>query len=227
MKERIIVVEDDNNILELITYNLTENSYEVDTAQTGNDALEKIIKNNYDLIVLDIMLPGVNGIDICKTIRNDYKSNVPIIMLTAKSEEIDKLLGLELGADDYMTKPFSVRELVARVKTILRRTNSKDNIDANNIIITNGIEINKEKHEIKANGILISLTLKEFELLTMLAENSGKVLSRNQLLDRIWGYDYIGESRTVDVHVRYLRKKIGDEEGLIIETVRGIGYKIS
>jgi len=227
MNKRILVVDDEKHILELIEYNLIENGYEVETSVEGLDAIEKIKGNKYDLIILDLMLPGINGIEICKKARNELKISTPIIMLTAKSEEIDKILGLEFGADDYITKPFSIRELMARVKAILRRNATTGEIVENeNVIIINDLVIDKEKYEVTIKNDKVALTLKEFELLTTLAGNRGKVLTRDNLLDAIWGYDYIGETRTVDVHVRYLRKKLNDSDGKYIETVRGIGYKM-
>lgn len=223
----ILVVDDEEHIVELIKYNLENNGYTVITAYDGKAALDKVSNNEIDLIILDIMLPEIDGIDVCKILKKDKNTeNIPIIMLTAKSEETDKVLGLEIGADDYITKPFSVRELLARIKAVLRR--SKDDKNTNNIIKIGDITIDIEKHEVTKNGIKIDLTLKEFELLRILAENRGKVLSRSLLLDEVWGYDYFGETRTVDVHIRHLRKKIEniDNKSKYIETIRGIGYKM-
>ena len=208
-KGKILVVDDEEHILELIRYNLDASGYEVIEASDGDDAVKKAINEVPDLILLDLMLPGKDGYDVCRELRSNGKTKaVPIIMLTAKSEEIDKILGLELGADDYITKPFSVRELMARVKAVLRR-------------YTN--------HSVICGGEKIELTLKEYELLEVLVKNRGKILTREMLLDKVWGYEYIGESRTVDVHIRYLRKKVekDDKNPKFIETIRGVGYRFN
>ena len=205
MKPKILIIDDEIHIVELIRFNLETSGYEVDIAYDGLDGYLKIKENAPQLVLLDWMLPNISGIDMLKKIRNDKSlSDIPVIMLTAKNMESDKIEGLELGADDYITKPFSIKELLARVSSVLRRYNI-----------------------IKGNE-KIDLTLKEFELLKLLLENKGKVLSRNYLLDKIWGYDYYGETRTVDVHIRYLRKKIeGDNSSeKYIQTIRGVGYKI-
>ena len=227
LKKKILIVDDEEHILELIKFNLEKNGFEVLSSDNGEDCISILESNSVDLLVLDLMLPGMDGIDVCKEIRKiDKFNNLPIIMLTAKGEETDRILGLELGADDYITKPFSVRELVARIKAVLRRTDAKG-IDKQKILKLKGITLDTEKHEVTVDGNLVDLTLKEFELLKMLIENRGKVLSRNTLLDDIWGFDYFGETRTVDVHIRHLRKKIGDDEtGEYIETIRGVGYKM-
>lgn len=226
-KKKILVIDDEEHILELIKFNLEKSGFEVITSDNGEDSIIALEDNNIDLMILDLMLPGMDGIEVCKELRRiDKFNNLPIIMLTAKGEETDRILGLELGADDYITKPFSVRELVARVKAVLRRTEGKEN-EQNSILKIKGITIDSEKHEVKVDGILVELTLKEFELLKILSENRGKVLSRNKLLDEVWGFDYFGETRTVDVHIRHLRKKISDDEtGQYIETIRGVGYKM-
>ncbi|SDY32302.1 response regulator [Tindallia californiensis] len=223
----ILVVDDEENILELIRFNLERSGYDVLVAGNGSEALSVLDSRSVDLVVLDLMLPDIDGVEICKTIRRSEEySNLPIIMLTAKSEEIDRILGLELGADDYMTKPFSVKELAARIKTILRRVENTNQTDSKKLTIKN-LEVDLIRHEVKVKDELIELTLKEYDLLKILMSNKGKVLSRNYLLDEVWGYDYFGETRTVDVHIRNIRKKIGDD-GLeeYIETVRGVGYKI-
>lgn len=233
--QRILVIEDEVHIQELLKYNLEKNGFEVSLADNGVDGLEIATKGRYDLILLDLMLPGLDGLEICKRLRGDKETRkTPIIMLTAKGEEFDKVLGLELGADDYVTKPFSVKELVARVRATLRRyedvdedvTEQTENRNAG-ILYYKDIVIDKDKYEVRKNNEKLVLTLKEFELLKMLVENQGKVLTRDFLLDRIWGYDYAGETRTVDVHIRHLRQKIHDEDGSnqIIETIRGVGYK--
>ena len=226
--EKILVVDDEEYILELISFNLTNNGYTVLTAYNGIDAVKIAIEEKPNLILLDLMIPGKDGYDVCKEVRSNIEiKNIPIIMLTAKSEEIDKILGLELGADDYITKPFSVRELLARVKAVLRRF-SMDEIKSN--IVDFGIlKADFEKREIHVKDKKLDLTLKEFELLEILIKNKGKILTRDMLLDKVWGYEYIGETRTVDVHIRYLRKKLEDDDKhpKFIETIRGVGYRFN
>lgn len=225
---KILVVDDEVHIVELIKFNLESNGYSVVEAYDGNKALELAKQEDVDIIILDLMLPGIDGIEVCRRLRKDSETErIPIIMLTAKSEETDKVLGLEIGADDYLTKPFSVRELIARIKAVLRRS-VDDNKEDSRVIKIDDILIDVEKHEVTKGDAKIELTLKEFELLRILAENRGKVLSRNMLLDEVWGYDYFGETRTVDVHIRHLRKKIEDNDKVpkYIETIRGVGYKI-
>jgi len=227
-KKQVLVVDDEQHIIELIQFNLESNNFNVLVCENGEDALILANKEPPDVIILDLMLTGINGLEVCKKLRNgEATKKIPIIMLTAKGEETDKVLGLELGADDYLTKPFSIRELLARVKALLRRY--EDIVDEPaNLIKVQDIIIDTDKHEVMKNEKYIDLTLKEFELLKILAENRGKVLSRNSLLDKVWGYDYFGETRTVDVHIRHLRKKIEDDDGnpVCIETIRGIGYKM-
>ena len=226
--EKILIVDDEQNIVELIKFNLESSGYNVLCAYNGQDAVDIAKKEQPSLILLDLMLPVKDGFEVCKEVRRDpLISNTPIIMLTAKCEELDKILGLELGADDYITKPFSVRELIARVKAILRRTQYSNN-NHNSFTIQN-LSIDFSKHEVKKDGAIVDLTLKEFELLEHLVKNRGKVLTRDILLDKIWGYEYIGETRTVDVHIRHLRKKIEDDDSKpkLIETIRGIGYRFS
>jgi len=225
--KRILVVDDEEHIVELIKFNLEKNGYKVITADNGKDALEIAKEQHPDLVLLDLMLPGIDGLEVCKEIRKEASiSNMPIIMITAKGEELDKILGLELGADDYITKPFSVRELIARSKAILRRTTVK--YEDNNFKFGN-IAIDFQKHEVKKEGEKIELTLKEFELLEILIKNKGRVMTRDFLLDKIWGYEYVGETRTVDVHVRHLRQKVekDDKNPVYIQTIRGIGYKFN
>ena len=225
-EKTILVVDDEEHILELVRFNLEKSGYQVVTAETGSEAMELLKQQPVDLLILDLMLPDVEGIDVCKQLRaSDAYSALPIIMLTAKSEELDRILGLELGADDYLTKPFSVKELVARVKTILRRTGQV--IDTGTQISWQNLVMDLNKHEVTVDRTPLEFTLKEFELLRFLLGNRGRVLSRNYLLDEIWGYDYFGETRTVDVHIRNIRRKL-NEAGVedMIETVRGIGYKI-
>lgn len=223
-KRKILIVDDEHHILELIQFNLESNGFDVLTCDNGEDAVDISSKENPDLMILDLMLPGIGGLEVCKRIRKQGME-IPIIMLTAKGEEGDKITGLEIGADDYMTKPFSIGELIARIKAVLRRIDDKE-YDNQNLIKVKDIVIDTEKHEVKKENELIELTLKEFELLKMLAQNRGKVLSRDVILDKIWGYEYFGDTRTVDVHIRHLRKKIGDDDSTLIETVRGVGYKM-
>lgn len=225
----ILIVDDEEHILELIKFNLEREGYNVLLCDNGEDSIHMIQNNAVDLAILDLMLPGISGIEVCKRLRMDGFENLPVIMLTAKSEETDRILGLELGADDYITKPFSVRELIARIKAVLRRSEGRQEIKDNKDkkITVKDLIINIETHTVTINGDQIELTLKEFELLKILSENRGKVLSRNFLLDEIWGYEYFGETRTVDVHIRHLRKKIGDNKlNEYIETIRGVGYKM-
>ena len=226
--EKILVVDDEEHIAELISYNLASNGYKVIIANNGNDAVKLAVEEKPNLILLDLMIPGKDGYDVCKEIRSNNKiRNTPIIMLTAKSEELDKILGLELGADDYITKPFSVRELLARVKAVLRRFSISE--PENNILVFGNLTADFDKREILVNDKKLDLTLKEFELLEILIRNKGKILTRDTLLDKIWGYEYIGETRTVDVHIRYLRKKIelDDKNPKLIETIRGVGYRFN
>jgi two-component system, OmpR family, alkaline phosphatase synthesis response regulator PhoP len=223
--EKILIVDDELHIVELLKYNLEANGYKVTYALSGKEGLALAIEKKPDLILLDVMLPEMDGFDVCKEVkRNKGIESIPIIMLTSKGEEFDKILGLELGADDYITKPFSVRELMARVKVVLRR-NTKD--EKSEIISFDSLAIDLAKHEVIKEGLKIDLTLKEFELLKLLVLNKGRVMTRDFLLDKVWGYEYYGETRTVDVHVRHLRQKIEDDDKnpQFIETVRGIGYK--
>ncbi len=227
-EEKILIVDDEEHIVELLKFNLENSGFKVVSAYNGIDALNIVRSEQPKLILLDLMLPGLDGYDVCKEIRRDSTiANIPIIMTTAKSEELDKILGLELGADDYITKPFSMRELVARVKAVLRRTVNTTSFEK--VFNIGNIKVDFLKHEVLKNGEKVDLTLKEFELLETLIKNKGKVLTRDTLLDRIWGYEYIGETRTVDVHIRHLRKKIEDDDKnpRYIETIRGIGYRFS
>lgn len=224
----ILIIEDEEHISELIKYNLESAGYKVSVAYDGDEGLKAIFDQKPDLVILDLMLPKIDGITVCNKVRNNRETeDISIIMLTAKSSEMDKIIGLELGADDYITKPFSVRELQARIKTVLRRTKTSNAPQESGVIRVEDIEIDLDQHEVRRGSERFVLTLKEFQLLKMLADNRGKVLTRNFLLDEIWGYDYFGETRTVDVHIRHLRAKIDDEnKGNLIETVRGVGYKI-
>lgn len=228
-KELIFAVEDEAHIQQLLKYNLEASSYRVVTFDSGENLLKEVKSTVPDLFILDILLPGVDGLEVCRQLRQNQRTkNVPIIMLTAKGEEFDKVLGLELGADDYITKPFSVRELVARVKAIFRRVNSA--VPSESEIVTFGdLTVDCTRREVTKGGRDIELPLKEFELLKLLIINKGKVLSRDLLLEKIWGFDYYGETRTVDVHIRYLRQKIEDDDSnpVYIETIRGIGYRFN
>ena len=226
--EKVLVVDDEEHIVELLKYNLIGAGYDVITANDGIEAMKKIIEERPKIVLLDLMIPGKDGLDVCKEIRSNKElANIPVIMLTAKSEELDKILGLELGADDYVTKPFSIRELLARVKALLRRSNVVENFSEE--IVFGELRANFEKREIKVKDKVIDLTLKEFELLEILIKNKGRILTREKLLEKIWGYEYIGETRTVDVHIRYLRKKIEEDDKTpkFIETIRGVGYRFN
>jgi DNA-binding response OmpR family regulator len=220
---RIVVVDDDPGIRELATLYLRKEGFDVSSASDGASAVEAITAREPALVVLDVMMPGKNGFDICRELRQ--RSNVPIIMLTARDEEIDKIVGLEIGADDYLTKPFSPRELVARVKAILRRAENGQREPATHAVRVGGVTVDKQRREVKSGGKEIALRTKEFDLLAALADNAGIVLTREQLLDRVWGYNFYGETRTVDVHVQHVRAKLAGT-GLGIMTVRGVGYKL-
>jgi two-component system alkaline phosphatase synthesis response regulator PhoP len=227
-KYKVLIVDDEIHILELLRYNLESNGFEVVEAETGEQALKIIESQALDCILLDLMLPGIDGIEVLRKIRQSDKSTMPVMMLTAKNEEIDAVIGLEMGADDYVGKPFRTRELISRVKSIIRRSEArKVETQVSNIIDQEGLIINLETHQIFKDGGEIFLTLKEFELLEKLMKSPGRVFTRDELLESIWGYDYIGETRTVDVHIRQLRKKIekDDKNPELILTVRGIGYK--
>jgi two-component system alkaline phosphatase synthesis response regulator PhoP len=222
-KEKVLVVDDERNIVELLKFNLEKEGYEVVTAFDGIEAVKLAKEEKPDLVILDIMLPGQGGLEVCRQIRKESK--IPILMATAKGEEIDKILGLELGADDYVTKPFSPRELTARVKAILRRTSIRP--EEQEEITVKEISMNLVKHEVLVKGERVDLKPKEFELLKLLATNRGKVFTRDFLLEQLWGYDYLGDTRTVDVHVRRIRQKIEEDPSLpkYLKTIHGIGYK--
>lgn len=223
--KHILVVDDEADLVELVSYNLKKEGFAVDTASDGETALSKVKKGKYDLIILDLMLPGIQGIELCRTLRAGMKtSGIPIIMLTARSEEVDKILGLEMGADDYMTKPFSPRELAARVKAVLRRFTEKPVIEK--IMKIGDIEIDRERYSVTIRGKSVKLSATEFKLLLFLAERRGKVFSRDQLLDAVWRDEAFVEPRTVDVHIRRLRSNIEADPAnpRYIKTLRGIGY---
>jgi len=226
MKNKILIAEDEKPISDIIKFNLEKEGYEVITAYDGAEALKKALSETLDLIILDVMLPSMDGFEICRKVRE--KLSTPIVMVTAKEEEVDKILGLELGADDYITKPFSIRELVARVKANVRRheMNLASENSAAEIITSNNLSIDLMKYEVKKEGKGIDLTVREFELLKFLAKQKDQVFSREQLLERVWGYEYYGDIRTVDVTVRRLRGKVEDDSSnpSYIMTKRGVGY---
>ncbi len=231
--QTILAVDDEEHILELISYNLEKAGYHVLRADTGEMALEVLKENKVDLVLLDWMLPGMDGIEVIKQVRmNEAYRNLAIILLTAKNEEINKVVGLEVGADDFLCKPFGIHELMARIKAVLRRSTGgmiqPEKKDDSNLITIHDVVIDKERRTVSVGDRPIELSLKEFELLYLLAKNQGIVYSRDRLLEKIWGYDFEGETRTVDVHVSNLRKKIekDDTNPEIIKTVRGVGYKI-
>ncbi|MBE6638581.1 MAG: response regulator transcription factor [Ruminococcaceae bacterium] len=224
MDTRILVVEDDTNICELLRVYLEKEGYEVKIANDGVEGINYFKRYDPDLVLLDIMLPRMNGWDVCKQIR--HISSKPVIMITAKGEVFDKVLGLELGADDFMVKPLDMKELSARVKAVLRRYNNHDMQTSGEVLKFENLEISKEKYELKINGKSIDIPPKELELLYFLAANSNRVFNRNQLLDQVWDFDYLGDSRTVDVHIKRLREKLdGVSDKWALKTVWGIGYK--
>jgi phosphate regulon transcriptional regulator PhoB len=223
--KHILIIEDEADLVELIAYNLRKEGFSVDSSSDGEAALRKIRKGNYNLLILDLMLPGIQGMELCRIIRNDPKTaGLPIIMLTAKGEEIDRILGLEMGADDYMAKPFSPRELVARVKAVLRRVSDKPVLEK--LLKIGELEIDRERYAVSVRGKPVKLSATEFKLLLFLAERRGRVFSRNQLLDAIWKDEAFVEPRTVDVHIRRLRSQIERDPAtpIFIKTMRGIGY---
>lgn len=223
----IYIVEDDINIRELVTYTMNKSGLPSEGFARPYDFWRQIKREKPELIMLDIMLPEEDGLSILRKLRSDKDfDDVPIMMLTAKGSEYDKVIGLDSGADDYLPKPFGMMELVARVKALLRRSKNRgENFKNNKLIAVANIKIDCQRHEVKIGEKTVELTLKEFNLLYLLASNKGKVFSREELLNKIWGYDFSGESRTVDVHIRTLRKKLG-KSGDILETVRGVGYKV-
>ena len=224
MSNKVLVIDDEKAIADIIKFNLEQEGYMVETAYDGEEGINKVNKWIPELVLLDIMMPKKDGFQVLKEIRASY--NFPVIMLTAKEAEVDKVLGLELGADDYMVKPFSMRELVARVKANFRRMDFSNLPSANNTIVSGGLEIDLGKYEVKKHGEVVEVTLREFELLKFLASSSEQVFSREQLLEEVWGYEYYGDIRTVDVTVRRLREKIEDLDGEFkyILTKRGVGY---
>ena len=224
---KILIVEDESSFSEALAFLLGKEGFEVSIAEDGRTALNTFAKEGADLILLDLMIPEISGVDVCRTIRTT--SHVPIIMLTAKDAEIDKVVGLELGADDYVTKPYSSRELIARIKAVLRRGVSDADINGDLEVITVGaIKLDTARHQAFSNGLPIALPLKEFELLEFLMRNSGRVLTRSQLIDRVWGGDYFGDTKTLDVHIKRLRSKLEKDPAnpVLIQTIRGLGYKL-
>jgi two-component system response regulator RegX3 len=222
---KILVVEDEDSVLDPLELLLNKEGFTVVTAKTGKEALEKFDNAGADLILLDLMIPEVSGTEVCRQIRS--KSQVPIIMLTAKDTEVDKVVGLELGADDYVVKPYSKAELIARIKAVLRRGKTSTASNGATVLTAGPVEIDVESHKVKVLGNYVSFPLKEFELLEFLVRNSGRVLTRTQLIDRIWGSDYFGDTKTLDVHIKRLRAKIEKDPAnpVFILTIRGLGYK--
>lgn len=224
---RILVVEDEDSFSEALAYLLGREGFEVGVADTGPKAIEEFDRHGADLVLLDLMLPGLSGTEVCRQLRT--RSNVPIIMLTAKDSEVDKVVGLELGADDYVTKPYSSRELVARIHAVLRRNgDSGFSSDDGHVLVAGPVRMDTERHTVSVDSVSVNFPLKEFELLEFLMRNSGRVVTRMQLIDRVWGSDYVGDTKTLDVHIKRLRAKIERDPAnpLLIQTVRGLGYKM-
>jgi len=235
--KKVLIVDDEQSILTLLAFNLEKEGYQVDTALDGLEGYKMALAHPYDFIILDLMLPSMGGMDICKKLRQE-KIEAPIMMLTAKDDELEKIIGLELGADDYMTKPFSPREVLARMKAIMRRMNSKSNVEDSlinpdgstenyELIKVGDIQIDPSQYEVIVRGEKIEVTPKEFELLMYMIKRINRILSREQLLDAIWNFDYVGETRIVDVHISHLREKleVDTKNPVYIQTVRGFGYK--
>ena len=222
----ILVVEDEESYVDALRVGLRREGFAVEVARTGPEALDRFEECSPDLVLMDVMLPGISGVDVCREIRS--RSSVPIIMVTAKSSEIDTVVALEVGADDYVTKPYRLRELVARIRAVLRRNSAKpEAASKNDVLVVDEVEINTESRELRVGGDLVPLPLKEYELLLILLENAGRVLTRGTLIDRVWGYDYVGDTKTLDVHVKRLRSKIEPDPAnpVRLVTVRGVGYK--
>jgi len=224
---KVLIVEDEISFSDALDYLLKKESYDVEVAVNGKDAIDSFNSFSPDLILLDLMIPEVSGTEVCRVIRTT--SQVPIIMLTAKDSEIDKVVGLELGADDYVTKPYSSRELLARIKAVLRRNSGdQSQYDENQELTAGPIRMDLDKHHVTVNSVAVTFPLKEFELLEYLMRNSGRVLTRSQLIDRVWGNDYFGDTKTLDVHIKRLRAKVEADPAnpTIIHTIRGLGYKL-
>jgi len=229
-KAKILVVDDDHNLLDILRYNLEKDGYQCLSSTTGDRAIDLAYQENPDLIILDIMMPGISGLEVCRILRKS--TDVPIIMLTAKVEEIDKIVGLELGADDYITKPFSMRELQARVKSLLRRSRSLKSEEyepEEENLVAGDLQVDTLRHRVTLGGVALKLTPKEFDLIHLLASNKGRVLTRDQILDKIWGHDYEGGTRTVDTLILGLRKKIETDPSnpQRLVTIWGVGYQLS
>jgi two-component system response regulator RegX3 len=222
---KILIVEDEESVIDPLELLLSKEGFTIETARDGREALEKFEKVLPDLVLLDLMIPIISGTEVCRQIR--AKSQVPIIMLTAKDTEVDKVVGLELGADDYIVKPYSKAELVARIKAVLRRQGGEVTAEVSGVITAGPISIDIDRHLVMINGAATSLPLKEFELLEFLLRNKGRVLTRTQLIDRVWGSDYFGDTKTLDVHIKRLRAKIENDPAnpVYIQTIRGLGYK--
>jgi two-component system response regulator RegX3 len=222
---KVLVIEDEESFRDALEFILSKEGFKVDLAETGPDGIKAFEKQTPDIVLLDLMLPGMSGTEVCRVIRS--KSKVPIIMLTAKDAEVDKVVGLEVGADDYVTKPFSTPELVARIRAVLRRGSADQLPTHEDSIEIGGVSIDFVSHSVTVNGQPVAMPLKEFELLAFLMENPGRVLTRGQLMDRIWGSDYVGDGKTLDVHVKRLRSKIENDPAnpLLLHTVRGLGYR--
>lgn len=224
----VLVIEDEENLQEALKYNLEREGYDVLTASDGERGLGMARERQPDLVILDIMLPQIDGLEVCRILRRER--DTPIIMLTAKGEEVDRVVGLELGADDYITKPFSMRELLARLRTVLRRTRNhpRDDSPPSNEVFTSGdLEVNLASHTVSLGGVEVDMKPREFDLLALLVANKGRAFTRDQILERLWGQDYIGDTRTVDVHIRWIRQKIETGPGSPnrIVTIRGVGYR--
>ncbi|MGM0370858.1 MAG: response regulator transcription factor [Bacillota bacterium] len=223
--DKILIVEDEEKIARFLELELEHEEYEVETVYDGRTALEQIEENNYSLVLLDIMLPKLNGMEVCRRVRKNLE--IPIIMLTAKDDTMDKVMGLDLGAYDYMTKPFDIEELLARIRGILRRTENKTSAQNENILQVKELKVNTQTREVILAGKEVELTKKEYDLIVYLLQNKNIVLQRDQILKKVWGYDYVGNTNIVDVYIRYLRTKIDDNSPTdYIETVRGVGYVI-
>ncbi|MCB0954117.1 MAG: response regulator transcription factor [Microthrixaceae bacterium] len=228
---RVLVVEDEEAFVDALTVGLSREGFEVEIARDGGEALRRFDEIHPDLVLLDVMLPTVSGIDVCRELRQH--SQVPIIMVTAKAAEIDTVVGLEVGADDYVAKPYRMRELVARMRAVLRRQAGRNEVVeeqlAGNLLIEGAVELDIARHEVRVHGQQVDLPLKEFEVLALLMENAGRVLQRSTLIDRVWGHDYVGDTKTLDVHIKRLRAKVEDDPSSPsrITTIRGLGYKFN
>jgi len=223
---RVLVVEDEESFSDALSYMLRREGFDAGVAGTGPDALAEFDRAGADIVLLDLMLPGLSGTEVCRALRG--RSNVPIIMLTAKDGEIDKVVGLELGADDYVTKPYSARELVARIRAVLRRRSDAEPVAGDPVLEAGPVRMDVERHVVSVDGETVALPLKEFDLLEYLLRNAGRVLTRGQLIDRVWGSDYVGDTKTLDVHVKRLRAKVEPDPAnpTYLLTVRGLGYKM-